>query len=222
MPDSSPTDPTAESGRRRSRANVAASPKSHRQPETDTTVSPGRRSTPSAKSSVEDFPEQEPSLTKGGWNSSWLTFAALAVAVLAMAIAVFGLFHPIRSASPSFTAQETAEAKTNVCTAYTIAHQAVVINTHLANPHAGDEVSTLAVAGNARLALLGGGAYLRDRLDAEPATPADIAKSVKAMAGTIEQLGINYLAGASSVAQDPLRQNLDQEIKILDQLCANK
>jgi hypothetical protein len=192
------------------RATVAESPRSHRRRETDETESP-------ANPAVEDLPKGAPPPTKPGWKSRWPMFAALAIAVLALAVAVLGWFHPF-NASPTYTAQETAEAKTNVCTAYTIAHQAVVINTHLA--HGNDQISTLAVAGNARLALLGGGAYLRDRLDAEPATPADLAKSVKAMAGTIEQLGINYLAGAPSVAQDPLRKNLDQEIMIIGKLCA--
>ena len=202
MPDSSPTDPAPESGRRRSRAAVAESPKSHRP----------------AESAVEDFREKAPPPTKRGWKSRWPTFAALAIAVLALAIAVLAWFRPVQS--PTFTAQETADAKTNVCTASKVARQAVVTNTHLVNPRGNDQIGTLAVAANARLALLGGGAYLRDRLDAEPATPADLAKALKAMAGTMEQLGINYLAGATSTAQDPLRNNLDKEISAINKLCA--
>lgn len=213
MPDSSPTDPAPESGRRRSRAPVAESPRSHRRPETAETESP-------AKSAVEDFPEEAPPPTQRGWKSRWPTFAALAIAVLALAIAALALFHPLHGGSPTFTAQETADAKKNVCTASTVARQAVVINTHLVNPRGDDQIGTLAVAGNARLALLGAGAYLRDRLDAEPATPADLTKAVTAMAGTMEQLGINYLAGATSVTQDPLRNNLDKEITAIKALCA--
>lgn len=212
MPDSSPTDPAPETGRRRSRATVAESPKSHRLSETDETESP-------AESAVEDFPEAAPRPTKRGWKSRWPTFAALAIAALALAIAVLGWFHP-HSASPAFTAQQTADAKTNVCTASRIARQAVVTNTHLVNPRGDDQIGTFALAANARLALLGGGAYLRDRLDAEPATPADLAKAVIAMAGTTEQLGINYLAGATGIAQDPLRNNLDKEITAINKLCA--
>jgi hypothetical protein len=212
MPDSSPTDPAPESGRRGSRAAVAVSPKSHRVPEPDKTGSP-------AESAVEDFPKKAPPSTKRGWKSRWPTYAALAIAVLALAIAVLGWFHP-HSASPAFTAQQTADAKTNVCTASTIARQAVVTNTHLVNPRGDDQIGTLAVAANARLALLGGGAYLRERLDAEPATPADLAKAVTAMIGTIDQLGISYLAGASNSDQNPLRKNLDTEIKAISQLCA--
>ena len=138
--------------------------------------------------------------------------------MLAAAIAVLGWFRPVQS--PTFTAQETADAKTNVCTASKVARQAVVTNTHLVNPRGNDQIGTLAVAANARLALLGGGAYLRDRLDAEPATPADLAKALKAMAGTMEQLGINYLAGSTSTAQDLLRNNLDKEIAAINKLCA--
>jgi hypothetical protein len=202
MPDSSPTDLAPESGRRRSRPAVAESPKSHRP----------------AESAVEDF-RGKASPTKRGWKSRWPTFAALAIAVLALAIAALAWFRPVHSA-PAFTAQQTADAKTNVCTASAVARQAVVTNTHLVNPRGNDQIGTLAVAANARLALLGGGAYLRDRLDAEPATPADLAKALKAMAGTMEQLGINYLAGSTSTAQDPLRNNLDKEIAAINKLCA--
>jgi hypothetical protein len=70
----------------------------------------------------------------------------------------------------------------------------LVTNTHLVNPHPDDPIDQLAVASNARTALLGGGAYLRERLAAEPAAPADLAKAVNSMAKTIEQLSINYLA----------------------------
>jgi hypothetical protein len=220
MPDSSPTDPAPENGRRRSRATVAESPKAHRRPPTDETDLPVRRSPPSAKSAVEDFRGEAPTATQRGWKSRWPTFATLAIAVLALATAALALFHPLHGGSPTFTAQETADAKKNVCTASTIARQAVVINTHLVNPRGGDQIGTLAVAANARLALLGGGAYLRERLDAEPATPADLAKAVKAMARTIDQMGINYLAGATSVVQQPLRSDLDKEITAITKLCA--
>jgi hypothetical protein len=203
MPDSSPTDLAPESGRRRSRPAVAESPKSHRP----------------AESAVEDFRGEAHRPAKRGWKSRWPTFAALAIAVLALAIATLAWFRPVH-ALPAFTAQQAADAKTNVCTAYKITHQAVVINTHLVNPRGGDQIGTLAVAANARLALLGGGAYLRERLDAEPATPADLAKALKAMARTIDQLGINYLAGATSTAQDPLRSDLDKEVTAINKLCA--
>ena len=92
-------------------------------------------------------------------------------------------------------------------------------NTHLASPGGNDPSGHLAVAANARLALLGGGAYLRDTLAAQSAPPADLAKAVDSLAATIERLGVNYLANAGNDAQVPLRHDLDSEIKTLNKLC---
>jgi hypothetical protein len=222
MSASPPTDPAPRSGRRASRATTSEYPSSHRAPdETDEIEAPNE-----TESGVEDLPEEAPRSTKRRGKIQrvgkprWLRYAPLAIAVIALAVAIVALFHPVNAKSQTFNAQQTADAKTNLCSAYTAAHQAVVINTHLVNPRADDPIGPLAVAANARLALLGGGAYLRDRVAAEPAAPADLAKTLTYMADTIEQLGINYLAGASNLVQDPLRNNLDKEIRAMDQLCA--
>lgn len=92
------------------------------------------------------------------------------------------------------------------------------MNTHMVNPDPNSPIGQLAVAANARLALLGGGAYLRDRLTAEPAAPAGLAKAVKSMANTLEELGIGYLAGLNSTL-GPLRNALDSEISQINGMC---
>ena len=172
----------------------------------------------SADESVPEDGPAEPYPTKSGSKSSrWTTLAALAIALIALALAIAAWFRPAQSA-PTFTGQQTADAKTNVCSAYTAVHQAVVMNTHLANPDPKNPIGQLAVAANARLALLGGGAYLRDRLAAEPAAPADLTKAVTSMANTIEQLGVGYLAGLNSTL-DPLRQELNSEIAQINGVC---
>jgi hypothetical protein len=155
------------------------------------------------------------------WRSSrWAAFAALAIAVIATAVAIAGWFRsPPQSASPAFTDQQIAQAKTNVCSAYTAVHQGVVKNTHLADPNPHDPVGQLAIAANARLALLGGGAYLRDRVAAQPATPADLAQAVNSMGTTIEQLGVGYLEAATNIVLDPLRHDLDSQIVQINKLC---
>jgi hypothetical protein len=147
--------------------------------------------------------------------------AALVVAVIAVALAVVGWFRPTSppGASGPFTEQQTSDAKAHICDAYLSVRQAVVTNTHLNNPEPGNPIGGLAVASNARLALYGGGGYLRERLQAEPATPGDLAKAITSMADTLQKLSIGYLSGAPVVAQDPLRRDLDAEITHTNDLC---
>jgi hypothetical protein len=146
------------------------------------------------------------------------TIIALALATIAVAIAIAAWFRAGHGA-PSYSADQTSQAKTNICTAYMTVRQGVVQSTHVTSPKPDDPVGQLAVAANARIALLGGGGYLHDHLAAEPATPADLAKAVTSMSNTIEQLGVNYLAGADSTMQNPLRKDLDGEITQLNGLC---
>lgn len=165
-------------------------------------------------------PKEPLSYPGGSQASRWLTYAALLLGVIAVVLAALAYFQPAKNnASPS-TEQQGGDAKTNVCAAYNTVHQGVVVNTHLANPNPGDPIATLSVASNARLSLLGGGAYLRERVAANTAAPADLTKVAIAMANTIQQLGVNYLAGAPNDVQDPLRHDLDNEIGQLNQMCA--
>lgn len=151
---------------------------------------------------------------------SWLTLAALVIAVIALVLAIINFFFP-SSSSKKYSGQETQDAKAHICEVTGTVRQATSINTNMANPVPGDPIGGLSVAANARLALLGGGEYVLARLDAEPATPADVSKAAAAMAKTMQELGINYLAGASadSSVQQPLREALSNEIADLDQLC---
>src|ERR1700727_2331706 len=155
-----------------------------------------------AESHKHSPPEEQPSgkepqpFPRGRRTPQWPVYAALAIAVIAVFLAALAYFHPAHN-NASATAQQGGDAKATVCSAYAAARKAVVINTHLRSPNPKDPIADLSVAANARLALLGGGAYLRERLAANTAAPADLANSVNSMANTIQQLGINYLTGAT-------------------------
>lgn len=185
------------------------------QPETDAGTDTEKR-----ESAASNGPKKKVPHSTGEGKSRWPTYLALAAAVIAVAVAVAAWLRPAHSNTPSFNDQQTADAKKSMCTAYTSVHQAVVANTHMRNPHGDDAIGQLAVAANARLALLGGGQYLQDRLAANPATPADLAKAVTSMAATIEDLGVGYLSGQSALAMDPMRNDLNSEIRQIDALCA--
>ena len=172
------------------------------------------------ESQKEPFAREESSSKKAvpvpRWSdaSRWPTYAALVIATIAAVLAGLAYFHPAHNGAS--VAQQGGDAKANACSAYANARKAVIINTHLQSPNPDAQ---LAVAANARLALIGGGGYLRDRLAANTAAPADIAAAANSFATTLEQLGINYLTNATNDVQNPVRQTLNNEINQLDTLC---
>ena len=153
---------------------------------------------PDAESHTESSPNVQPKALQ------WMTYAALAIAVLAVIFAALAYFGPAHKSAPA-TAQQGGDAKANVCAAYAATRKAVVFNTHLQSPNPD---SHLAVAANARLALIGGGAYLSQRLAANTAAPADLVNAANSLTNTIEQLGINGAVVAHVVAMSAARARL--------------
>jgi hypothetical protein len=151
--------------------------------------------------------------------SPWFVFATLAIALVALVLAGLAYFRPAHSSGTGIP-QQSGDAKANVCAAYHAAHNAVVINTHLQSPNPQDPTAELSVATSARLALIGGGTYLKEMLAANSAAPTDLANAVNAVANTTEQLGINYLNRAAADAQDALRRDLNTQIGAADKFCA--
>jgi hypothetical protein len=174
---------------------------------------------PLTKSTAKEESSSKQPLPVPRWSdaSRWPSYAALAIALIAVVFAALAYFLPAHKGAS--IAQQGGDAKANVCSAYAAAHKAVVINTHMQSPNPNDAIAELSVATNARLALIGSGAYLRDRIQANTAAPADLANAATSFANTVEQLGINYLIQAGAGVQDPLRHDLDSQITQLNKLC---
>jgi hypothetical protein len=120
---------------------------------------------------------------------------ALAIALIAVAIAAWALLRPPpASTTPQATSQQTAEAKTRACSAYTTVSTAVSLQTHA--DLGSDPVAVQAVAANARLSMAAGGSYLLARLD--PATPPDLAAAMRSFADDLQDIAMNALAGVSN------------------------
>jgi len=147
--------------------------------------------------------------------------AALVLAILAITGAALGYFFPNKSAvaAGKYTDQQHNDAKKHICETFKIVDRAVVRNSHLKNPENGGPIGALSVATAQRFAFYDGGAFLRDRVAAEPATPQDLADNANALGTQLEELAIGYLAGAQDFAQDELRQNLDDRIKKIVEIC---
>jgi hypothetical protein len=153
--------------------------------------------------------------------AKWGTIAALVLAILAVAGAAYGYFFPNESAAAAgkYTDQQRSDAKKHICETFKIVDRAVVRNSHLKNPDNGGPIGALSVATAQRFAFYDGGAFLRDRVASEPATSKDLADNANALGTQLEELSIGYLAGAQDFAQDELRQNLDDKIKKIVELC---
>lgn len=163
-------------------------------------------------------PKHDPSVEPSRSLPPLATYGALALAGVAVVLAALAYFHPAHHGAAG-PIQQGGDAKTNVCTAFAAVRKAVVLNTHLQTPD-NNPVGELAVAGNARLALVGGGAYLQRRLAANTAAPSDLTKAVSAFADTIGQLGVGYLAGGSPDTMQPLRHDLDTQINDAAKACS--
>lgn len=131
----------------------------------------------------------------------WLAPAALVIAVVAVALAAWGLVRSPSSAEVSAVSDEqSAEAKAQVCEAFEMVRNAVSLQT---NADLGtDRVATQAVAANARLATLGGGQFLLSRLD--DGVPTELSDAVSSFANNLQYIGMGQLAGAPG--DDPAQQ----------------
>jgi hypothetical protein len=141
-------------------------------------------------------------------QSRALTYAALAVALIATGLAVAGWFRPSpvaptqRSASPTYTEQQILDAKQRACEAFEVVQKGAALQT---NPTPSDDLAmSNAQAAHAQLSLVAGGWYLRDHL--EPGTPPQISDELHKLANTMLDIGINALAGAKNA--DPSQAEL--------------
>lgn len=148
---------------------------------------------------------------------SWVAPAALAVAVIALAVAAWGLLRSPSGDAGGSTSSSSGDPKAQVCDAFTMVRNAVSLQTNadLGN----DRVAQQAVAANARLATLGGGEFLLSRLNGS--VPADLADAVRSFADDLTYIGMGQLAGAP--ADDPAQSNREQTAQAtaakIDTLC---
>lgn len=156
-------------------------------------------------------PPQWPTPTSG--PSRWPTFAALAIALLATALAIVGWFRPAptptqtHSATPSWSAQQVSDAKARACNAADTVHKGAMLHSGTGTQQSSDPAMAEAQAADGRLAVIAGGWYLRDHLS--PATPPVLTDAMQHLSQVMLELGANYLAGAKNA--DPSQAALIEE-----------
>jgi hypothetical protein len=155
------------------------------------------------------------------WKSGRsIAFVALAIALIALVVSVAAWLHPSKG-NASFSDQQSTQAKKEVCSAALVVNKAAFARKPVPNPD--DPLVVVGDAANFRMALLGGGAYLRDTLEAQPATPPDLAKAANSMAQIVQQMGINYIAGTATPADlTSFQQSLNTAMGQINKVCGFK
>jgi len=151
--------------------------------------------------------------------SRWPTFVTLAIALIGVAVGFVGWFRPVPHNNPpppkpTYTAQQTADAKAKVCAVFGKLDRAVGVLKAL--PNGRDE---LVAAIDTRQVFDVFGRHLLATLTEEPATPTDLATAVREQATTLEEVVIGYQDGlgtsdpelrpvvdANSASADTIRQ----------------
>jgi hypothetical protein len=127
---------------------------------------------------------------------------------------------PSAPPAPTVTEQQISDAKAHVCDAYKIVSKSVEGNTHRTNPVPGDAIGALATGVYEPLAAYTGGDYLLDRLAAEPATPTELANSIKSLGNTLKKIAMVDLAGEPDSVRNPLRDAINADFATIDKgLC---
>jgi hypothetical protein len=159
-----------------------------------------------------------------GRPARWPWFTALAIALAALAVSLVGWFRPAAHNNqpppkPTYTDQQVADAKANVCTAFGKLERAVdVVN---AVPNGTDANEQLAAATSTRQVFDVFSRYLLAKLAQEPATPPDLATAVRKEASSLQEGVIGYLDGLtnSDPQMRPLVEANTEAAKTIRRLC---
>jgi hypothetical protein len=152
-------------------------------------------------------------------------YVMLLVTLVAVGASVILWFHSTRDTkaittpTPAYGEQQVADAKSKVCSAFENVWNAEKV----AGERNGgtDPTATLAVATSIRQVLDFGSRYLMNQVNAEPATPADLAAAIRQLSDVYQQLTINYLDGLTNADPKlgPLLTALDKQTYTVQGLC---
>jgi hypothetical protein len=140
-----------------------------------------------------------------------------AIALVAVAAAVAAWLRPMPDTkaatppAPTYSQQQAAEAKSKVCGVFERVWNAEQVAG--ARNGGADPTATLAVATSIRQVLDFASRYLIQKVSAEPATPRELASTVRGLADVYEELTLSYLDGLTNADPKlgPLLNTLDKQ-----------
>jgi hypothetical protein len=142
--------------------------------------------------------------------------------LVTLGVAIVGWFRPVPTKpppAPTYSNQQVADAKAAVCSAYQQVRKAGDVAG--ARNGGSDPTSILTVATSTRQVLDVGSRYLVTKLDAEPATPSDLAAAVRKLADVYQEMTVDYLDGLSNSDPElgPLLRAGDEAHSTIENRC---
>jgi hypothetical protein len=120
---------------------------------------------------------------------------------------------------PTYTQQQIADAKATVCAAFKqVDHAVDLVQAQVGST---DHATQVGVAALTEILLDFGNRYLLTTLDGQPATPSDLATTVRTKANAFQQMLLNYLDGIqlSDPAMKPAVTASDEATDALRRMC---
>jgi len=148
-------------------------------------------------------------------------FAVLLVALLVtLGVAIVGWFRPVPAKSPpapTYSNQQVADAKAKVCAAHEKVHSAIKASS--ARDRGTDPTAQLVFAINGQQAILAGSEYLRTTLSEQPATPDELAKTIRKLIDIFQELVVDYQNSVSDSEMGPTLRAGDEATLAIEGLC---
>ncbi|WP_445159995.1 hypothetical protein ACTXG5_17510 [Mycobacterium sp. Dal123C01] len=148
-------------------------------------------------------------------------FAFLVIALLAtLAVAIVGWFRPVSAKPPpppAYTAQQVADAKAKVCGVYEKVHSAIKASS--SRNQGTDPTAQLVFAINGQQAILAGSEYLRTTLSELPATPTELANTIRKLTDIFQELVNDYQNSMPDSEMAPMLRAGDETTLAIEGLC---
>jgi hypothetical protein len=148
-------------------------------------------------------------------------FTLLIVALgVTLVIAVVGWFRPLQPkppAPPTYNGQQIADAKAKVCAAHEKVHNAIKASS--ARDRGTDPTAQLVFAINGQQAILAGSEFLRTTLSQQPATPDNLANTVRKLTDIFQELVVDYQNGMSDSEMESTLRASDDATVAIQEIC---
>ena len=136
----------------------------------------------------------------------WPTVAWLVAITLVAGVAIVGWLRPLQDhktsapPAPTFTEQQIAKAKADVCAAFEkVQHALSLAHSHIDSSGYAPDPGAAALT---HVALDAGSRYLLTKLAEDPATPSDLATAVRNEADAEQEALIGYMNGLTASAPE--------------------